>query len=79
MILTVLGILGSVFILVPMITFPPEAFGAQLDIVFDVLSTVLYVLPAPTIFAIFGIVVAMHCTRIAIAFVKMIWELIPLL
>lgn len=72
----VFGILEGFLSLLPDISWNVD--GSAFDIFFDVLEMVCYLLPMPTIIAIFFIVVGFTAFRIVISLIKTIWDLLPI-
>lgn len=75
--MTLAPVLATLFGLVPAIVLPTESFSEYLKMAFDILEIVLFVLPSGTVITIFSIIMSIQLLRIVIAFIKMIWSLLP--
>ena len=72
----VFGVLSGFFSL-----FPNIAWDIDLDVAsvfFGFVGNICYLLPMKTVILVLGIVVALNIFKITIAFIKTIWELLPL-
>lgn len=53
--------------------------GSFLEVFFDVLRMVCYLLPMGTVIKIISIIIVVNIFRVVIAFIKSIWDLLPFL
>lgn len=74
----VITIVFSLFAVLPTIVLPTESFVVYLEYAFNILDVVFYVLPAPTVFAIFSIIMTLQVWRILVSLVKTLWDLLPI-
>lgn len=75
--LTIFPVVMGLLVLVPPVVLSPESYEQYLNIFFGFLETILYILPAPTVLTIVTILIGLQLFRIVISFIKMIWDILP--